>query len=136
MSVKFGDVVIYSEGGKEYNALVKGERAGNFTYRDGGAAITADHKGKNGEPLLTLVFVKQRLDVHGQPLPLHGTGQSSELTQERVDVAHESHEYTTAQQKHLEKKSYDGGRWREIPSNPPITAESLGLTDSGDKKEE
>lgn len=127
-SVKFNDVVIYSEGGKDYNALVLGERAGNFTYRDGGALISGTHHGKSGEPLLTLVFTKERTDAAGIPLPLHGTGQTSELVQVRLDVAHESHEYTPAQQRHLEKKSYDGGRWREVSSSPAIPAETPAPT--------
>jgi hypothetical protein len=138
--MKFNDVVIYIEGDKEYNALVLGERVGNFTYRDGGTPVASDHTGENGEPLLTLQFGKQRLDPAGQPLPIHGTGQTQELVQIRVDVAHESHEYTPAEQSHFERKRYDGGRWREVaasaPAEPPITADSLGLTDSGDKKEE
>ena len=116
--MKFGDVVIYSEGGEEYNAIVLGEREGHFQYRDGGALVSADHKGKNGEPLLTLVFAKQRLDAAKQPLPIHGTGHTESLAQFRLDVAHESHEYTDKQKKQLEKTAYDGGRWREVPQNP------------------
>lgn len=63
--MKVGELVIYEEGTKQFNALVLGERN------------VADHAGKDGEPLLTLVFAKERLDAFGNPLPLHGTGQQS-----------------------------------------------------------
>jgi hypothetical protein len=131
--MKFGDVVIYSEGGEEYNAIVLGEREGHFQYRDGGALVSADHKGKNGEPLLTLVFAKQRLDAAKQPLPIHGTGQTESLAQFRLDVAHESHEYTDKQKKQLEKTAYDGGRWREVPPQKPDSTDKRGAADPTSK---
>lgn len=99
--MKVGEVVIYSESGKEFNALVLGERD------------MADHQGSEGEPLLTLAFAKARLDAAGIPLPIHGTGHTSELIQVRLDVAHESHAYDEDQQKKYGRASYDGGRWRE-----------------------
>jgi len=106
-----GELVIYSESGQDYNALVLGER--NFPA----------HAGKNGEPLLTLAFAKERTDAHGVPLPLHGTGHMLELVQIRLDVAHESHEYDEEQQRKFERKAYDGGRWRAFspakPAEPP-----------------
>jgi hypothetical protein len=114
--MKVGELVTYSESGKEYNALVLGER--NF----------ADHAGKDGEPLLTLVFAKARLDPHGVPLPLHGTGQTNELVQVRLDVAHESHEYTEKQQRAFGKKQYDGGRWKEAASEYGFDALSSKLS--------
>lgn len=157
--MKVGALVIYTEGvdrktGEpiEFNALILGER------------VVAGHEGEDGEPLLTLCFAKERTDAAGIPLPVHGTGQTSELIQVRLDVAHESHEYTPEQQQAYGKKQYDGGRWREVeykiaakelpspaqiqapqlpapvvpgaPAETPITAESLGLTDAGEKKEE
>ena len=90
--MKFNDPIIYTESGKDYNALVLGERVGR------------DLAGTNGEPLITLQFGRQRLDQADNPLPLHGTGQTSELIQVRLDVAHTS---LTA--------AYDGGRWKEVP---------------------
>lgn len=111
--MKVGDRVIYIEGKDktgadvEYNALVLGERH------------IADHLGENDEPLLTLVFAKERTDAYGVPLPLHGTGQTSELLQTRLDVAHESHEYDAEQKSKYGKQSYDGGRWREESALPP-----------------
>lgn len=150
--MKVGALVIYTEGvdrktGEpiEFNALILGER------------VVAGHEGEDGEPLLTLCFAKERTDAAGIPLPVHGTGQTSELIQVRLDVAHESHEYSKEQQSFYGKKQYDGGRWREVgqaipaapeatqeaatlsvptPAETPITAESLGLTDAGEKKEE
>lgn len=141
--MKVGELVLYTEGvdrktGEpiEFNALVLGERT------------VADHSGADDEPLLTLCFAKERTDAAGIPLPVHGTGQTSELVQIRLDVAHESHEYSEEKQRFYGKKQYDGGRWREVgqaisaaPEAPeqaatPITAESLGLTDTGEKKEE
>jgi hypothetical protein len=86
--MKFNDVVIYSESGKDYNALILGEREGR------------DNSGSSGEPLLTLQFGKERLDGAGNPLPVHGTGQTPELVKIRLDVAHIS-----------APKEYDGGRW-------------------------
>ncbi len=134
--MKVGELVIYTEGTDKktgeplvFNALVLGER------------FTSEHTGKDGEPLLTLAFAKERTDAAGIPLPVHGTGQTSELVQIRLDVVHESHEYTEPQKRYYGKPRYDGGRWREVPSapvpavEPPITAESLRLTDDGDKKE-
>jgi hypothetical protein len=121
-SVQFGDVVIYMEGGQEFKALVLGERPGNFTYRDGGQTFNEDHCGKNGEPTLTLAFAKQRLDPFKQPLPLHGTGQMSELVQFRTEVAHESHEYSAGAKKHFGRNQYDGGRWREVAVAPPVAS--------------
>lgn len=97
--MKVGELVIYTEGGKDFNALVLGERH------------IADHMGKQDEPLLSLAFVRERLDSFGNSLPLHGTGQQSELVQFRLDVAHVSHEYDEEQQKKYSRKSYDGGRW-------------------------
>jgi hypothetical protein len=117
--MKAGELVIYREGSDkegnplEYKALVLGARDGSYSYSEDGATKSADHKGENGEPLLSLVFVKERLDAYGNPLPVHGTGQTSELIQVRLDVAHESHEYDEHQQRHFGKKQYDGGRWRE-----------------------
>jgi hypothetical protein len=106
--MKIGERVIYTEGVDpktkqplEYEALVLGERN------------IADHMGEDDEPLLTLVFVKERLDPHGIPIPLHGTGMQERLIQTRLDVAHESHAYTKEQQQKYEKTAYEGGRWRE-----------------------
>jgi hypothetical protein len=106
--MRIGERVIYTEGTDpktkqpfEYEALVLGERN------------IADHLGEDDEPLLTLVFVKERLDPHGVPIPLHGTGMQERLIQTRLDVAHESHSYTKEQQKKYEKTAYEGGRWRE-----------------------
>jgi hypothetical protein len=109
-----GELVVYTEGvdpktGKplEYNALVLGERH------------IADHLGSDDEPLLTLVFAKARVDAFGNPLPVHGTGQTSELIQTRLDVAHDSHEYDAEQRAKYGKSAYDGGRWREVtPASP------------------
>ena len=109
--MKVGELVIYTEGQDksgqpiEFNALVLGERLVN------------DHLGADGEQLLTLCFAKERVDSAGVPLPVHGTGQTSELVQIRLDVVHESHEYTEAQQRFYGKKQYDGGRWKEARVN-------------------
>jgi hypothetical protein len=111
--MKVGDLVIYSEGGKDFNALVLGERE------------IADHLGKDDEPLVTLIFAKERVDSFGTPLPLHGTGQQSELVQFRLDVAHASHSYSDEQKKKYSKQAYDGGRWKEVPKpadKPVVTA--------------
>jgi hypothetical protein len=114
--MKVGELVIYTEGQDksgqpiEFNALVLGERLVN------------DHLGDDGEQLLTLAFAKERTDAFGVPLPVHGTGQTSELLQVRLDVVHESHEYTEAQQRFYGKKQYDGGRWK-LASEPSAPAE-------------
>ena len=118
--MKTGELVLYTEGtdkdGKpiEFNALVLGERH------------IADHLGDNDEPLLTLVFAKERLDPFGNPLPVHGTGQTSELIQVRLDVAHESHEYSDEQKAKYARQAYDGGRWREFAAVESAAAESDG----------
>ena len=139
--MKIGEVVIYTEGTDpktkqplEYKALVLGERN------------IADHLGKNDEPLLSLVFVKERFDLSGVSIPLHGTGMQERLIQTRLDVAHESHEYTKPQQKQYGRTAYEGGRWREARFTPKevrrgsfesnIGPGSGGAQpDSGDKKE-
>lgn len=112
-----GELVTYIEGTDpktkrpiQYAALVLGERH-----------IT-DHAGKNGEPLLTIVFAKERIDAHGVTLPVHGTGQQSELIQTRLDVAHVSHAYDDDQKKKYGKQSYDGGRWTEAPTQSGFTS--------------
>jgi hypothetical protein len=127
--MKTGEVVIYTEGTdpetklpRQFNALVLGERNVSEQWRDAGALLKHEHRGANGEPLLTLVFIKERKDSFGNPLPLHGTGMQGELIQTRVDVAHESHEYSDAEQKHFGKTRYDGGRWKEAE----YTITSLG----------
>ncbi len=111
--MKVGELVIYIEGTdqrtgqpREYNALVLGER------------YISEHTGEDGEPLLTLAFAKERTDAAGIPLPVHGTGQTGELVQIRLDVAHESHEYTEEQQRFYGKIAYDGGRWKELLTLP------------------
>ena len=114
--MKVGELVIYTEGtdkdGRpvEFNALVLGERH------------VADHRGADNEPLLTLAFAKERTDPFGTPLPLHGTGQQSDLIQIRLDVAHESHEYDADQKAKYGRQAYDGGRWREF--GPAVAVES------------
>jgi hypothetical protein len=105
--MKVGELVLYREGGETFNALVLGER------------VVADHLGQNEEPLLTLVFVKERKDAFGNPLPLHGTGQQSELVQYRLDVAHASHSYSEEQSRKYGRNEYDGGRWTEVPKPRP-----------------
>lgn len=112
-----GEVVLYSEGGKDFNALVLGERQISETIPDEhGNKYAASHAGKNGEALVTLCFAKERLDHAGAPLPSgHGTGQTTELVQYRLDVAHESLEYTADQKRYYGKSAYDGGRWRFVP---------------------
>lgn len=107
--MRAGDLIVYIEGTDpktgqpfEYNALVLGDRH------------VADHGGAADEPVVTLAFVKERLDQFGNPLPLHGTGQTSELIQVRLDVAHVSHAYTDDQKAKYERSAYDGGRWREF----------------------
>jgi hypothetical protein len=100
--MKFGDVVIYEESGKQYNATV-------LQARD-----LADHLGTKDEPLVILCFAREVLDINGKPSPLAGTGSWSKLIQIRHDVAHKSHEYSEAAKKRYGQR-YEGGRWSEIP---------------------
>jgi len=106
-----GDVVIYTEGGKDYSALVMGER------------FIPGHDGQAGEPTLTLAFVRDQPNAFGAPKALFGTGQTNELLQIRLDVAHQTHSYTADQVEQLKKIQYDGGRWREVgPSAADLDA--------------
>ncbi len=98
--MKFGDVVIYEEGGKKYNAVVLG-------FRD-----LADHMGTNNEPLLNIAFAREVLDMYSKPQNLAGTGSWSKLLQNRVDVAHKSHEYSDDAKKKYGNR-FEGGRWSE-----------------------
>lgn len=128
--MKVGTVVIYTEGVDqktkqpiEFNALVLGER------------FIEHHLGEDDEPLLTLAFAKERTDAAGVPLPVHGTGQTSELVQIRLDVVHESHEYSEEKQREYGKKQYDGGRWREVAARAPEQAPEQTADPSTPKSE-
>lgn len=116
--MKFGDVVIYEESGKQYNATVIGPLALPYTWKPGDPLLVGrelgDHAGSAGEPLLHLVFAKEVLDMHSKPSDLSGTGSWSKCMQIRIDVAHKSHEYSIAAQKQFNSKRYEGGRWSEL----------------------
>jgi hypothetical protein len=108
--MKFGDPVIYVEGGKEYLALVVGTRS------------LEHHEGENDEPLLNLAFVKEVLDGAGNVRNVTGTVREPELVQFRHDIAHESHAFSDEAREALTKSGnmypggeIPGGRWREIP---------------------
>lgn len=105
--MKFGDVVIYEEAGKKYNAVVLGVRD------------LADHMGANNEPLLNVAFAREVLDMHGKVQNLAGTGSWSKLLQNRVDVAHKTHDYSVDAQRKYGKR-YEGGRWSELDVAKPV----------------
>lgn len=104
--MNFGDSVLYTENGKTYKATVLGSR------------IMDHHSGKDGEPLVQLAFF---VDVPG----VLGTARQGELVQWRVDVAHESHEYTDEHRAEAAKRGqhypgiYGGGRWSEVDDEEP-----------------
>lgn len=124
--MKFGDRVIFTEGGVEYQAIVLRQR------------FLDDHLGANDEPLLDIGFFKPVM----KPGPdgvlvikdVVGTEAQSELVQFRIDVAHETHEFSgSAKQKyHLQYNgvrrvvdgevehhvNYPGGRWKELEEEP------------------
>jgi hypothetical protein len=111
--MKVGDLVIYSEGGVEYNALVLGERVIEQALNDSnGKPYTSSISGKGGEPLLSLAFAKEQRDAAGIPLSLHGTGHQEKLVQVRLDVAHVSQAYDDAQKAFYRQSAYPGGRWK------------------------
>src|SRR5579859_5220449 len=120
--MKFGDPVIYTENGVEYNAVF-------FSSRQ-----VDDHEGSNNEPLINLGFFKEvkAPDSTGKLVPKNvvGTQAQTDLVQFRIDVAHESHEFSPEAKKRLHLQysgsvipqkdgtikhvvSYPGGRWRE-----------------------
>jgi hypothetical protein len=107
--MKFGDAVLYQEGGKKYTALVLGARE------------LQDHVGKAGEPLLNLVFAKEVLDMQKRPQDLSGTGSWGKLMQLRIDVAHISHKYSD-EAKVKYGNEYMGGRWSVIGAAPAVAA--------------
>lgn len=99
-----GDLVKYTESGKEYNALVLGERVLSYTYRD------AENNVQTGQhQTIDLVFARERTDAYNVPIRQHVEANA----QVRLDVVHESHAYNEDEQKHFGKSSYDGGRWKE-----------------------
>jgi hypothetical protein len=92
--MKFGDQVVFTENGKEYQATVLAARE-----LDG-------HSGENNEPLLQIGFFADKPGVLG-------TSRQNELVQFRTDVTHESHAFTPE----LQAKNGQilaGGRWREV----------------------
>lgn len=109
--LKQGDVVIYSRGGRSCNALVLSSRDGEVS-----------HLGANGEPLLTLAFVKFPVPnlTPKRPNPVQAATTETEIEIER-DVVHASHEFsaefkrdkglTTAAQIVTHRGH---GEWREV----------------------
>jgi hypothetical protein len=105
----FGDVVIFTEGGKTYNALVLSER------------VLEHHLGEDDQPMLNLVFIQEKLDGQGKPVAMIGTGLVSELMQFRYDVVHDSHAFSDQAKKDLAEKGHlppagvmPGGRWKSV----------------------
>lgn len=113
--MELNSTVIYTENGKEYTATVL-----EIRYLD-------HHQGENGEPLLHLGYFAPVLDAEGKPKKLIGTQDQNSLVQFRIDVAHESHEFSPEAGRKGLKGTYPGGRWREIePSTQPAMADSTG----------
>jgi hypothetical protein len=137
----FGETVIYTEGGVEYEATVLGSR------------LLDDHNGSEEEPLLTLGFFKPvtRPGQDGKTpvtVGVIGTSEMSKLVQFRIDVAHESHQFsdeakkqyhavyggTAIPQKDKTIKhvvTYPGGRWKEkeistFTGSQMVVSEKLG----------
>jgi hypothetical protein len=130
--MQFGDPVIYVEGGKQYLALVVGQRS------------LEHHEGENGEPLLNLAFVKEVLDGAGNVRNVTGTVRENELVQFRHDVAHDSHAFSDEAREALTKSGHmypggeiPGGRWREIPepAKPQTSAKPAANAPRGDGEE-
>jgi hypothetical protein len=126
--MKFGDVVIYEEGGKQYNATVLGPLTLPHGWKSGDPVPVgrdlADHVGANDEPLINLGFFKESIDMFGKPNDLSGTGSFSKLLQMRIDVAHKSHEYSDEAKKRFGAR-YEGGRWSEVTVTKAPTAADL-----------
>lgn len=106
------DVVLFTISGKSYTALVLAERDGEVS-----------HLGRNGEPLLTLAYVKGQ---SVQPdYKKHSLAQSQALPEVLIehDVVHVSHEFSKEFRK--EKGITDGqinthrghGEWKQFESS-------------------
>ncbi len=99
--MNIGDTVIYLERGEQYVATVLGVRE------------LEHHSGKDDQPLLHLGFFApvHQADATGKLVPVSvvGTHRQDQLTQFRVDVAHDSHEFP----EELKAPRYPGGRWVE-----------------------
>jgi hypothetical protein len=92
-----GEVVIYSEGAKEFLAIVFEER------------IEPDHQGADGEPCLHLVYFDPDTPV------VFGKIRAQDKIQMRFDVVHESHSYSEDYLRIHGPQAHAGqGRWREI----------------------
>jgi len=107
--MKFGDAIIFTENGVEYQAVILASR------------VLDDHMGLGDEPLVQLAFFKPITDGAGNVLNVLGTSRQLELVQFRTDVAHESHEFSEeVRAASLESgkidlpASYPGGRWRKV----------------------
>jgi hypothetical protein len=120
--MKFGDVVIYKEFGREFPALVLSSRE------------LEHHSGENGEPLINLVFVKEVKNGAGEVINVSGSSREAEALQFRHDIAHESHEFTDAAKEELTRKGLlpPGG---EIPGGRYIEAAVIEEHDSSDNSE-
>lgn len=128
--MKFGDPIIYVENGKEISAIVLRSR------------VLDDHMGSDNEPLVDLGFFQQVTapgpDGKPQVRELTGTDWATDLVQFRIDVPHESHEFSEkAKAKYMHRYGgtdipqedgtfkahcvYPGGRWKELtPSAPDV----------------
>jgi len=124
--MQFGDKVIFSENGNEYEATVLSSRVLDF------------HNGKENEPLIHLAFFKPVIDGLGNVVNVVGTGRQNELVQWRFDVAHESQEFSEAEKAILQDQGvlgpsgvYPGGRWRKKPLRVPMTFHDGSEADLG-----
>jgi hypothetical protein len=98
---KYRDCVIYTERGKQFNALVVKVRTD-----------LESHLGENDEPMLDLVMLSDEFDdPEKQAFALHNHRAGGGLIMWRHDVVHESHQFTEEEQKE-HGKVYAGGRWK------------------------
>lgn len=117
---KVGDVVTYTRQGRAVNALVINSRDGEVS-----------HLGKNGEPLLTLAFVKFPAPnaPHKRPTVLQAAVSEPEIEIER-DVVHVSHEFSAEfkKQKGISTEALIAthrgqGEWSEVEDAEKIAAQ-------------
>lgn len=125
--MKAGDLVLYREGEREFNALV-------FHVHE-----MPEHLGEDDEPLLHLVIVDDNPPRAGIDKEAPSAIPPAQKIRQVLDVVHESHEYSAAYKKKqglpqgeddLSKMraaaAAGPGRWSQPQSEEPAPAEAQG----------
>lgn len=119
--MKAGDLVVYREGEREFNALV-------FHVHE-----LPEHLGEDGEPLLHLVIVDENPPRAGIDKEAPSAIPPAQRIRQAIDVVHESHEYSDEYKKkqglpqgedelsQMRAAAAAGpGRWSKVTERSPV----------------